>query len=243
MKANATLLVIDDDPRIQRFLQLNLEAEGYSVLTASTGRAGLEALLMRQPAAIILDLILPDMDGLELCERIREFSDIPIVVLTARKREEDVVQGLDLGADDYIVKPFGQANLLARLRAVLRRASFAQSTAQTPDIRYGEIVLHCQDRHLTVKGNSIKLSHTEFKLLYTLMANANRLIETDDLVARVWGPEFIGDTESLRTYIRYLRQKLEEDPKTPKYIITERGIGYIFVAPADQGEALRPEPE
>ena len=231
MKPNPTVLVIDDDPRIVRFLQLNLEAEGYTVLSASSGRAGLETLLTQQPDALILDLILPDMDGLELCERIREFSDIPIIVLTARKREEDMVQGLDLGADDYIVKPFSQTTLLARLRAVLRRASFSHSTAHSPDLICGDIVLHCRDRRLTVGHKSVKLSHTEFKLLYFLMANANRLITTDDLVARVWGPEFVGETESLRTYIRYLRQKLEEDPKAPKRIVTERGIGYIFVDP------------
>ncbi|HEY4690400.1 MAG TPA: response regulator transcription factor [Anaerolineae bacterium] len=231
MKPNPTVLVIDDDPRILRFLQLNLEADGYTVLGASTGRAGLEALLTHRPDAIILDLILPDIDGLELCERIREFSDIPIIVLTARKREEDMVQGLDLGADDYIVKPFSQATLLARLRAVLRRASFSQSATHSPDLICGEVVLHSRDRRLTVGHKSVKLSHTEFKLLHTLMANANHLIATDDLVTRVWGPEFVGETESLRTYIRYLRQKIEEDPKSPKCIVTERGIGYIFIDP------------
>lgn len=231
-KSNPTLLVIDDDPRIQRFLQLNLEAEGYSVLSATAGRRGLETLLTHQPQAIILDLILPDMDGLELCERIREFSDIPIIVLTARKREEEMVRGLALGADDYIVKPFSQANLSARLKAVLRRSSFSQSTAPSPDLIFGEVTLHCQDRRLTVGQRPVKLSHTEFKLLYTLMANANRLIMTDDLVARVWGPEFVGETESLRTYIRYLRQKLEDDPNAPKRIVTERGVGYLFVDPA-----------
>lgn len=232
MKLNPTVLVIDDDPRILRFLELNLEAEGYTVLRASSGRAGLETLLTQQPNALILDLILPDMDGLELCERIREFSDLPIIVLTARRREEDMVHGLDLGADDYIVKPFSQATLLARLRAVLRRANFSSSTSESPDLVYGDVVLQCRDRRLIVGHKSVKLSHTEFKLLYFLMANANRLLTTDDLVARVWGLEFVGETESLRTYIRYLRQKLEEDPKAPKRIITERGIGYIFVDPS-----------
>lgn len=231
MKPNPTVLVIDDDPRILRFLQLNLGAEHYTVLSASSGRAGLETLLTQQPDALILDLILPDMDGLELCERIREFSEIPIIVLTARRREEDMIHGLDLGADDYIVKPFSQATLLARLRAVLRRANFSQATADSPDLICGDVVLHCRDRRLGVGNHTVKLSHTEFKLLYFLMANANRLIATDDLVARVWGAEFVGETESLRTYIRYLRQKLEEDPKAPKRIITERGLGYIFVDP------------
>lgn len=229
MKSEATILVIDDDPRIRRLLQLNLQAEGYTVLTAASGRAGLDKLFTHQPDALILDLILQDMDGLTICERVREFSDIPIIVLTARTSEEVMVTGLDLGADDYIMKPFSQNALLARLRAVLRRASFSQSTEVSEELTCGDIVLHCRERRLNIDQKSIKLSHTEFKLLHFLMANANRLITTDELVARVWGPEFVGETESLRTYIRYLRLKLEDDPRNPQRIVTERGLGYMFI--------------
>jgi two-component system KDP operon response regulator KdpE len=230
-RSSPTILVIDDDPRIRRLLQLNLQAEGYTVLTAASGREGLDLLVTQQPDALILDLILPDMDGLVLCERVREFSDIPIIVLTARTSEDAMVSGLNIGADDYVVKPFSQKALLARLRATLRRASFSQSSQDSLDLVCGDIALHCRERKLTIGQQSVKLSHTEFKLLYFLMENANRLITTDELVARVWGPEFVGETENLRTYIRYLRLKLEDDLKSPQRIVTERGLGYMFVDP------------
>jgi len=229
MTNNTTLLVIDDDPSIRRLLQINLQAEGYTVLTAASGRTGLEILITHQPDALILDLILLDMDGLALCQRVREFSDIPIIVLTSRSGEDTMVDGLHIGADDYIVKPFSQKVLLARLRAVLRRASFSRSTADSPDIVCDDVVLHCRERTCSIGEKSVKLSHTEFKLLHILMSNANRLMLTDELVARVWDSEFVGETQSLRTYIRYLRLKLEDDPEIPKRIITERGIGYLFV--------------
>jgi DNA-binding response OmpR family regulator len=231
MKRSLSILVIDDDPRIRRLLQLNLEAEGYTIFTAASGHAGLELLFTQQPHALILDLILSDMDGLALCERVREFSDIPIVVLTARTSEDSMVYGLQLGADDYVVKPFSYKVLLARLQAVLRRTSFAESVKGSPDIVCGSIVLHCRERRVELDDRSIVLSHTEFKLLYILMANANRLLTTDELVERVWGSEFVGETQSLRTYIRYLRLKLEDDLDAPQRIVTERGIGYMFVVP------------
>jgi len=229
MKRNARILVIDDDPRLLRLLQLNLEAEGYTVLCAASGRAGFEALLAQQPDAVILDLMLPDMDGLALCERVREFSDVPVIILTARRGEGELVQGLDVGADDYIAKPFSSDELLARMRAVLRRVGFSESVQRSPDIIQGDVSLSCADRKLTHSGKVVKLSHTEFKLLYFLMANANHLLSNDDLIARVWGADLVGNTDSLRTYIRYLRQKIEADPKNPKHIIAERGIGYMFV--------------
>lgn len=231
-KNETAVLVIDDDPRILRFLQINLEAEGYTVFSATTGRVGFECLLARKPDVLILDLMLPDVDGLELCRRVREFSNIPIIILTARGEETDLVQGLDVGADDYVSKPFSREALLARMRAVLRRAGFAKKMARSPNVVHGGITLSCSDRRLIAADKSVKLSGTEFKLLYFLMVNANRLLTQDDLIARVWGPELVGDTESLRTYIRYLRQKIEVDPKNPKRIVTERGIGYMFVDPA-----------
>jgi DNA-binding response OmpR family regulator len=231
MTNNTTILVIDDDPRIRRLLQINLQAEGYIVVTAGSGRDGLDMLFTHKPDAVILDLILLDMDGLTVCERIREFSDIPVIVLTSRNNEDTMVDGLQIGADDYIVKPFSQKVLLARLRAVLRRANFSQSSQDSPNLVCGDVVLHCRTRRLTLRGNDIQLSHTEFKLLHMLMENRNRLITTDELVARVWDPELVGDTQSLRTYIRYLRVKLEDDPTSPQRILTERGIGYMFVAP------------
>ena len=231
MNHNPRILVVDDDPRLQRFLQLNLEVEGYTVLCAASGRTGFETLLTEQPDALILDLMLPDMDGLELCERVREFSDIPIIILTARKDESQVILGLDVGADDYIAKPFSREEFLARMRAVLRRVGFSESVERSPDIVCGDIVLRCRDRKLIRAGEEIKLSHTEFKLLYFLMANANRVLSNDELIVRVWGAELVGNTDSLRTYIRYLRQKIEANPQNPKRIVTERGIGYMFCDP------------
>lgn len=232
MKRNAKVLVIDDDPRLRRFLELNLDAEGYCVLCAASGRAGFEALLGQHPDAVILDLMLPDMDGLELCQRVREFSDVPIIILTALKEEDRLVQGLDVGADDFIAKPFSREELLARMRAVLRRVGFSETVQRAPDLVCGNVSLSCGDRRLIRDGQAVKLSHTEFKLLYFLMANADRLLPNDELIVRVWGPELVGKTDSLRTYIRYLRQKIEDDPKTPKRIVAERGIGYMFVSQA-----------
>lgn len=237
MTRTAKVLVIDDDARLLRLLQVNLEAEGYTVVCASSGRAGFEALLGHGPDALILDLMLPDMDGLELCERVREFSDVPIIILTARSEESHLVEGFDVGADDYIAKPFSRDELLARLRAVLRRVGFSESVKRSPDIVCGDLVLRSSDRRLVRSGEAIRLSHTEFKLLYFLMANAGRVLTTDELIARVWGAELIGNTESLRTYIRYLRQKIEPDPKNPRCIVAERGIGYVFVG--DQDTAAR----
>jgi two-component system KDP operon response regulator KdpE len=229
MRRSPKVLVIDDDPRLRRFLELNLDAEGYTVVCAASGQAGFEAVLSQQPDAVILDLMLPDIGGLELCQRVRAFSDVPIIILTALRGESQLVQGLDVGADDFIGKPFSREELLARVRALLRRVGFAASVQRSPDLTCGDVTLSCADRRLVRDGRAVKLSHTEFKLLYFLMANANRLLPTDELVARVWGIELVGNTDGLRTYIRYLRQKVEDDPKNPKRIVAERGIGYMFV--------------
>lgn len=230
MKPTPRILVIDDDPRLLRCVQLNLDAEGYESICASSARTGFEALLSHQPDALILDLKLPDADGLELCRRIREFSDLPIIILTAHGDQDNLVQGLDVGADDFIAKPFSREELLARLRAVLRRVGFSESVRRSPDLVCGDVHLICADRTLIRDARSIRLSHTEFKLLYFLMANPNRILATDELVSRVWGDDLVGDTKSLRTYIRYLRQKIETDPRKPEHIVTERGLGYMFVS-------------
>jgi DNA-binding response OmpR family regulator len=228
MKRNARVLVIDDDARLRRCLELNLEAEGYQVVCAASGNAGFEALLSQQPDAVILDLMLPDVSGLELCQRMRASSDVTIIILTAMKDDSQLVQGLDVGADDYIRKPFSREELLARMRALLRRVGFSEAVQRSPDLVCGGVTLSCADRRLLRDGQTVKLSHTEFKLLYFLMANANRLLPNDELIARVWGAELVGNTDSLRTYIRYLRQKVEADPKNPRRIVAERGIGYMF---------------
>jgi two-component system KDP operon response regulator KdpE len=224
------VLVVDDDPAILRLLELNLTAENYRVQCAASGRAGFDLLHTWHPDVVILDLILPDMDGMKLCQRVREVSDVPVIVLTARKDEKYLVQSLDAGADDYVAKPFRREELLARLRAVMRRTNIIPAEEySSEEIVRGEITLNCKTRQLTIGEQHAKLSHTEFKLLYLLVTHANKLLTYDELVSKVWGPEFTGDTERLRTYIRYLRQKMESDPKSPKHIITEHGIGYMFI--------------
>jgi len=228
MTYEPSVLVIDDDPKICRLLQLNLQAEGYQVFTASSGRQGLDMLFTRQPDALILDLILLDIDGLALCERVREISDIPIIILTSRKNDDTLAESLLIGADDYIVKPFSQKVLTARLNALLRRTKSSQSGNDLQNIVYGDIALHCREQKISFGSHAISLSKTEFRLLYVLMKNANRLVTTDELIAHVWGFDAM-DTQGLRTYIRYLRQKVEDDPQEPKRILTERGLGYIFV--------------
>jgi DNA-binding response OmpR family regulator len=229
MKQQPTILIIDDDLRVLRLLELNMQAEGYHIVTAVSGRSGYEILLAAQPDAVILDLILPDMNGFAFCEQVREFSDVPIIILTAHKEEKYLIQGLDAGADDYIAKPFRMEEMLARLRAVLRRTGFSTSDECDEQVNRGKFTLRCRERRLLMDDRTIKLSGTEFKLLYFLMTHANRLLVNDELISRVWGPEFIGDTEGLRTYIRYLRVKIEEDPAKPKHILTDRGIGYRFI--------------
>jgi DNA-binding response OmpR family regulator len=224
------VLVVDDDPAILRLLELNLTAENYRVQCAASGRAGFDLLHTWHPGVLILDLILPDMDGMKLCQRVREVSDVPVIVLTARRDEKYLVQSLDAGADDYVAKPFRREELLARLRAVIRRTNITPTEEySSEEIICGEIALNCKTRQLTIGEQHAKLSHTEFKLLYLLATHANKLLTYDELVSKVWGPEFTGDTERLRTYIRYLRQKVETDPKNPKHILTEHGIGYMFV--------------
>jgi len=228
MKRKPSVLIIDDDKILLRLLEINLEAEGYKVIPAASAKAGYHALLTWKPDVLLLDVMLPDTDGFRLCEQVRQFSDIPIIFLTARKDEEVLVMGLDIGADDFIVKPFRREVLLARLRAVLRRTGFSASEECITDVVRGIFQLNCSEHRLVFDSKNIKLSHTEFRLLYFLITNANRVLSNEELTSKVWGAELAGDTESLRTYIRYLRQKIENEPNKPEYIVTERGIGYRF---------------
>jgi two-component system KDP operon response regulator KdpE len=213
---------------MRRLLRLNLENTGLRVLTAEDGLAALELTELESPDLVILDVMMPLMDGLACLQRIREFSQVPVLLLTARGGEGDKVQGLDLGADDYLTKPFGQAELLARVRALLRRR---QATEQPPsELVVGDLTINLARRRVVRDGQEIRLTPTEYRLLYELASNAGRVLLHSDLLARVWGPEYRDEVDYLWTYVRYLRNKLEPDPAHPRYILSEPGVGYSLAA-------------
>ncbi len=228
----ATILVVDDEPRIVRLVKSNLEPQNYKVLTAADGDQGLKMAEMHDPDLIILDIMMPSMDGWEVCRRVREFSTVPIIMLTAKGDEQDRVRGLEMGADDYLGKPFSIKELLARVRAVLRRARLPGESKREPVFACGDLTMNFAQRRVTVRGKDVKLSPTEYKLLYELVANAGRVLLHQDLLRKVWGRGYGEETEYLRVYVRYLRQKLEADSSKPLYILTEPGVGYRFVEPS-----------
>lgn len=228
----ATILVVDDEPRIVRLVRSNLEPNGYKILTAADGENGLRQAEMHDPDLIILDIMMPGMDGWDVCRRVREFSTVPIIMLTAKGDESDKVKGLELGADDYLPKPFGINELLARVKAVLRRAQLPNDSKRDPVFACGDLTMNFAQRRVTVREKDIKLSPTEYKLLYELVTNAGRVLLHQDLLRKVWGRGYGEETEYLRVYVRYLRQKIEADSSQPKYILTEPGVGYRFVEPS-----------
>jgi DNA-binding response OmpR family regulator len=224
----AKILVIDDEPHLIKLVRSNLEAQHFKVISAMDGPSGLAMAEKEGPDLIILDIMLPGMDGFDVLQKIREFSAVPVVMLTAKDQEVDVVRGLHLGADDYIRKPFSVHELLARVEAVLRRAAPSEDVMTRPPFICDDFVMDFQQRQVTVRGKDVKLGPTEYKLLTQLVRNAGRVMLHADLLRKVWGPEYGGETEYLRVYISYLRNKIEEDPATPKYILTEHGVGYLF---------------
>lgn len=227
----AKILVIDDEPHLVKLVRSNLEAQHYRVITAMDGPSGLAMAEKEGPDLIILDIMLPGMDGFDVLQKIREFSAVPVVTLTAKDQEVDVVKGLHLGADDYIRKPFSVHELLARVEAVLRRAAPSEDVMTRPPFVCDDFVMDFQQRRVTVRGNEVKLGPTEYKLLTQLVRNAGRVMLHADLLRKVWGPEYGGETEYLRVYISYLRNKIEQDPAKPRYILTEHGVGYMFKRP------------
>lgn len=222
------ILVIDDDDKLTHLLQIFLSRNGFEVAVANSGQDGLKLAYQAHPDLIILDVMMPGMDGMMTCERLREISDIPIVMLTAKGTEEDIVGGLERGADDYIVKPFRVSELLARIKAVLRRASNKSQVDETGVYADGELMVNFSRRQVIVRGEQISLTPTEYDLLMCLIRNAGRVLPRELLLAQVWGDEFIESTQYLKLYIRYLRQKIEKDPSNPEYILTEWGVGYRF---------------
>ncbi|HLG73071.1 MAG TPA: response regulator transcription factor [Chloroflexota bacterium] len=232
--ADYRILVVDDEPRIVNFVAMNLELEGYTVLRANNGQEALRVLTETLPDLVLLDIMMPEMDGFETLKRIREHSTIPVIMLTAKAEELDKVSGLNLGADDYITKPFGNKELLARVKAVLRRTELPAPPPKTLVAVDDELQIDFSRREVIVRGEQVKLRPTEYRLLYHLVSNAGRLMTHESLLARVWGPEYREEDHYVRLYITYLRQKIEKDPKNPKYILSERGLGYRFVELNDE---------
>jgi two-component system, OmpR family, KDP operon response regulator KdpE len=231
--ANAyTVLVVDDEPPIRRFLRTSLTAVGHRVVTAENGAEALAALGSEKPDLIILDLGLPDRSGFEVIVEIRKHSPVPIIVLSARNDERSKVEALDLGADDYIGKPFGMAELTARLRAALRHAFQAQG--ELPMFVSGDLSVDLVRRHVTRGDREIKLSPKEFELLRHLVTHAGKVLTHRQLLREVWGPAQAGEVQYLRVFIRGLRQKLEPDPTRPVHILTELGVGYRLQLPPEQ---------
>ncbi|MFO1349867.1 MAG: two-component system response regulator KdpE [Gammaproteobacteria bacterium] len=227
-ESTPTIVVIEDDKHIRRFLRAALEAEAMTVHEAETGQRGLIDVATRKPDLLILDLGLPDMDGVEVISAVRGWSDIPIIVLSARTQEAEKVGALDAGADDYLVKPFGVAELLARIRAHLRR-TLASSQAEGYEFRFGEVKVELVERRVSRAGVPVHLTPIEYRLLATLIRSAGKVLTHRQLLKDVWGPAHVESSHYLRIYMAHLRQKLEEDPAQPHHILTEIGVGYRLV--------------
>jgi two-component system response regulator RegX3 len=224
------VLVVEDEPALAESVRYALDVEGFDVLVSDTGVAGLESARVNDPDLVVLDLMLPGMSGLDVCRQIRRSSDVPIIMLTAKDAEADKVAGLELGADDYMTKPFSMRELVARIRAQLRRAAKSGVLGESNEVlRGGPIELDIDAHRASVDGDPVELRPKEFDLLESLMRRRNRLAARHTLIDEVWGPSYFGDTKTLDVHIKRLRQKLEPDPSRPQLIVTVRGLGYKFV--------------
>ena len=222
------ILVIDDKREMTWLLQRGLEEEGYQVEVAHDGREGLRRAHDARPDLILLDVMMPEMNGWDMLRRLREFSDVPVIMVTAMGEEDDKVQGFDIGADDYLTKPFGMRELVARIRAALRRAALSPSEPGTL-LRFGDLVIDAAARAVTLSGKPVDLSPTEYKLLLYLAYNAGRVLTYEQILEQVWGPGYDESSNNVKLYVWYLRRKIEPDPQNPVYIHTQRGVGYCFV--------------
>lgn len=226
---NRLILVVDDEERMVRFIRLNLEHDGFQVIEAYNGTEAINQVRSKLPDLALLDIMMPDVDGFEVLKIIRETSTVPVIMLTAKGEEDDRVRGLELGADDYVTKPFSPRELVSRVRAVLRRTELVGASTHGPIVVDDRLKLDFDRREIWVEDEIVKLRPTEYRLLYHLVQNAGWVITHDQLLAKVWGYEYRDEPHYVRLYINYLRKKLEEDPANPKYILTERGVGYRFV--------------
>jgi DNA-binding response OmpR family regulator len=225
-----TLLLIEDDPTLSETLRYNFEREGYGVIVANDGVLGLEQARREQPDLVILDIMLPRLDGFSVCRILRQESDIPILMLTARQDEVDRIAGLELGADDYVAKPFSLGELLARVRAILRRSD-RRPVGDREVLDAGVLRIDTGSRRVWRSGNELNLSQKEFDLLTCMVRNRGMALSRDVLLERVWGYDFLGDSRTVDVHIRWLREKVEPDPGKPNYIQTVRGVGYRFEIP------------
>jgi DNA-binding response OmpR family regulator len=231
MTRKATILAVDDEPHVLKLVKANLESSGYKVLMAEDGEKAVEIVERELPDLVILDLMLPRLDGYAVCRRIREFSAVPVIMLTARSAQVDLVHGFEVGADDYLTKPFSVTELLMRVQAVLRRSKWPEEIVLRQEFKAGPIEIDFAQHRVTVAGEPVKLTPTEYRLLAYMASNANRVIIHRELLRAVWGPEYGDETEYLRVYMRYLRQKLEPDPSDPCYLLTQPGAGYMLYQP------------
>mgnify|MGYP001012640733 FL=1 len=224
-----SILVVDDEERMARFIRLNLEHDGFQVIEAYRGMQAIQLIRDRMPDVVILDVMMPDVDGFEVLQLIRESNQVPVIMLTAKGEEEDKVRGLELGADDYVTKPFSPRELVSRVRAVLRRTDTSSADGEGVIDVDEHLRLDFGRREIWLDGKQVKLRPTEYRLLYHLVQNAGWVLTYDQILSKVWGYEYRDEPHYVRLYVNYLRQKLEKDPTNPKYILTERGVGYRFM--------------
>jgi two-component system KDP operon response regulator KdpE len=223
------ILLVDDEPRIRDSVRMNLELEGFDIFEADNGQEALDKVRLAMPDLVVLDVMMPEMDGFEALRELRRFSTVPVIMLTVKADERDVARGLELGADDYVAKPFSQVVLTARIKAVLRRAELPPPAPRQSITVDDRLSIDFERREVTVDGQKVQLRPTEYRLLYHLASNPGSVLSHETLLSRVWGPEYRDASHYLRLYINYLRQKLERDPSSPQYILTERGVGYRFI--------------
>jgi two-component system response regulator RegX3 len=223
------ILLVEDEASLAESVRYNLEREGFRVAVAADGRAGLERFRADHPSLVVLDLMLPEMSGLDLCKLIRDQSQVPIIMLTAKDAEADKVAGLELGADDYVTKPFSMRELVSRVRAQLRRAGMAGSVTGNEVLSGGPVVLDPERHEVRVRGDLVSLPPKEFSLLHLLLARKGRLVTRHFMLEEIWGPDYFGDTKTLDVHVKRVREKIEEEPRNPKFIVTVRGLGYKFV--------------
>lgn len=224
------ILVVDDEAPILELISFNLGKEGYEVTTASDGEEALSKAQAMKPDLVVLDVMLPGMDGFEVCRHIRRQSRVPVLMLTARKEEIDRVVGLEIGADDYVTKPFSIRELIARVKALLRRSNWGvpDEEAAASAMKFGDLVIDLDQRRVTVRGEEVSLTFTEFELLRTMAETPGRVYTRDNLLERIWGPSFFGDVRTVDVHIRHLREKIEKDPANPEFVHTIRSVGYRF---------------
>ncbi len=224
------ILIVDDEPRMRRFVRMNLELEGFRVSEASDGLEAVRKVREDMPNLVVLDVEMPHLDGFETLAEIRQASPVPVIMLTVRSEEDERIKGLDLGADDYVTKPFSARELVSRINAVLRRVELSSPTERSNRVEVDDrLVVDFDRRQVLVEGEPVKLRPTEYRLLYHFIQNPGLTLTHEQLLSKVWGPEYVDDNQLLRLYVTYVRQKIEPDPSNPRYIFNERGVGYRFV--------------